>query len=152
MHYVDSISIITPAFNGNQPHPSTAQTTHPLQVEPPISQSPLRKTDIRRCCHFVTDDIKLLAGLIGVTDHELADIQQSFSMKNVCALRLLEKWMQNNPETNKDDLYQLLVDADQFDAASSLVSSSYIGYHNLTGYGKTGLMAHDKFDQIFRYM
>ena len=128
--YVDSISIITPAFNGNQPHPSTGQTTHLLQVEPPISQSPIRKTDIRRCCRFVTNDIKLLAGLIGVTDHELADIQHNFSMKNICALRLIEKWMQNNPEPNKDDLYQLLVDADQFDAAKSLVSSSYINYRN----------------------
>ena len=107
-----------------------SQSTHPLQAQPQISQSSLRKTDIRRCCRFVTDDMTLLAGLIGVTDLELANLQQSYSRKDVCALRLIEKWMQNNPETNKDDLYQLLVDADQCDAARSLVSSSSIDCHN----------------------
>ena len=131
MYNVDSISIsnYTPVF-GNKPHPSPTQFTHPLQARPLISQSPLSKTDLRQCGRFVTDDIKLLAGLIGVTDSELADIQQSYSRKDVCALRLIEKWIQNNPETNKDDLYQLLVDADQCDAARSLVSSSYIDCHN----------------------
>ena len=117
-------------FICNQPHSLPSQSTHPLQAQPLISQSSLRKTDIRRCCHFVTDDMTLLAGLIGVTDRELADLQQSYSRKDICALRLIEKWMQNDPETNKDDLYQLLVDAEQCDAARSLVSSSYIDYHN----------------------
>ena len=129
MYYVNQFQ--SPVFIGNQPHHSPSQSTHPLKARPLISQSPPSEADIRRCCRFVTDDIKLLAGLIGVTDPELADLQQSYSIKNICALRLIEKWMQKNPKNSKDDLYQLLVDADQCDAARSLVSSSYIDYHNM---------------------
>ena len=66
-----------------------------------------------------------------MTDPELADLQQSYSRKNICALRLIEKWMQKNPKNSKNDLYQLLLDADQCDAARSLVSSSYIEYHHV---------------------
>ena len=73
-----------------------------------------------QCCHFI-DDIELLAGIIGITDDELAKIQQNYRRKEICALRLIEKWMQKNPEKNKDDLYQLLLAANQHRAARRLV-------------------------------
>ena len=73
-----------------------------------------------RCCRFI-DDIELLAGIIGLTDDELAKIQQNYRRKEICALRLIEKWMQKNPQKNKDDLYQLLLAANQRRAARRLV-------------------------------
>ena len=73
-----------------------------------------------QCCRFI-DDIELLAGIIGITDDELAKIQQNYRRKEVCALRLIEKWMQKNPQKNKDDLYQLLLAANQRRAAKRLV-------------------------------
>ena len=97
----------------NQPLPSTASL--------PIQRSLPSETDIRRCCHFVYGDIKVLAGIIGVTDPELAKIQLKYSRNDICALRLIEKWMQKYPEKSKDDLYQLLLDANQSDAAKRLV-------------------------------
>ena len=63
----------------------------------------------------------MLAGLIRVTDRELADLQQSYSRKEICALHLIEKWMVKNPQKNKDDLYQLLKNAQQIHAAERLV-------------------------------
>ena len=93
----------------------------PLQVEPLIPpQSSFCETDMIQCCRFI-DDIELLAGLFGVTDDELANIQQNYRRKEICALRLIEKWMQKNPEKNKDDLYELLLAANQRRAARRLV-------------------------------
>ena len=92
----------------------------PLQVEPPISQSSCCETDMIRCCRFI-DDIELLAGIIGLTDDDLAKIQQNYRRKEICALRLIEKWMQKNPQKNKDDLYELLLAANQRHAARRLV-------------------------------
>ena len=108
--------------NNSIPFPCT-QCNHnylPLQLEPLIPQSLPSETDIRRSCRFVKGDIELLAGLIGVTYPELVDIQQNYRIKEVCALRLIEKWMQRNPEKSKDDLYQLLLDANQHNAARRL--------------------------------
>ena len=78
--------------------------------------------EIKRSCRFVKGNIELLAGLIGVTYPELVDIQQNYRTKDICALRLIEKWMQRNPEKSKDDLHQLLLDANQHEAAKRLIA------------------------------
>ena len=62
----------------------------PVQVEPAIPQSLLSETDIIRSCCFVKGNIKLLTGIIGVSDPELADLKQSYSRKDICALGLIE--------------------------------------------------------------
>ena len=107
-----------PISFGNQQH--CYPQDHSESYLPP-SPPPISPTDTRRCCRFISGDMKLLAALFGVSIPELADLKQKCSADHICALRLIEKWMQKNPLKSKTDLYQLLLEAEQYDAAKRLV-------------------------------
>ena len=77
----------------------------------------LTHRDIIRISTFMFGNIDPLAEACNITDADLAEIKTQNARTDTRALKILEKWTQENPHNDKDNLHKLLLFTKQKHAA-----------------------------------
>ncbi len=77
----------------------------------------LTHRDLIRISTFMFGNIDSLAEACNITDTEIDEIKTQYTRTDTCALKILEKWTQDNPHSDKQDLHKLLLFTKQKHAA-----------------------------------